>query len=320
MLDQPRPTRRALLLNTAVAAAASAFASSTYSAETPPPGIVDTHQHLWERGNVDVAWTHADPLFDRDYAMADYRAAVEGLNVERVVYMEVAVNAQLRTKETEYILGVIEHHEGPTVAAVIGGDPYGDSFRAYVDRFKNHRQIKGVRCLLAGDASSRPAFLDNVRYLGEIGWRFDLLPDPTKLADAAKVAAACPNTRFILDHCGNASTAFYADEKQKDRRRAWEEGLAALAEQKNVICKISGVCEAGPRELATIEHATPVVDRCLDRFGPDRAVFAGNWPVCLKSIALKGWVEMLRQITAARGEAFQRKLFHDNAMSFYELT
>lgn len=317
MTDQPRPTRRALLLNTA-AAAAVALAPSSYAAETPPP-IVDTHQHLWERGKVDVAWTHTDPLFDRDYTMADYHAAVEGLNVDRVVYMEVAVNAELRAKEADYILGVIDRHEGPTVAAVIGGDPYGDSFRTYVDGFRKDRRVKGVRCLLAGDASTRPAFLDNVRYLGDIGWRFDLLPDPTKLADAAKVAAACPNTRFILDHCGNASTAFYADEKQKDRRLAWEDGLAALAEQKNVICKISGVCEAGPHEFAKIGHAAPVVDRCLDRFGPDRVVFAGNWPVCLKATTLNGWVEMLRQITAGRGDAFQRKLFHDNAMSFYEL-
>lgn len=316
MTDQPRPTRRALLLDT-LAASAAALAVSSTAAELPPP-IVDTHQHLWYRDKVDVAWTHADPLFDRDYTMADYLKAVEGLNVDRVVYMEVAVEPELRVKEADYVLGMIDRHEGPTIGAVIGGDPGGAGFRKHVDRFKQDRRVKGVRCQLPADAASNRTFLNNLRYLGEIGWRFDLLSDPLKLADAAKVAAACPNTRFVLDHCGNASTDFLAQHVLL-RLKTWNEGLAAVAEQKNVICKVSGVCEAGLPSLARADVAAALVNPCLDRFGPDRVVFAGNWPVCLKAITLKGWVEMLRQITAGRGEAFQRKLFHDNAMSFYEL-
>jgi predicted TIM-barrel fold metal-dependent hydrolase len=57
----------------------------------------------------------------------------------------------------------------------------------------------------------------------------------------------------------------------------------------------------------------------LDQFGPDRVLFGGNWPVCLKGTTLRHWVESLRQIVDGRSEADRRKLFCDNAIKAYRL-
>jgi L-fuconolactonase len=105
----------------------------------------------------------------------------------------------------------------------------------------------------------------------------------------------------------------------KDRRRIWEDSIAALAQRKHVICKISGVAEAGDPKDAVAEKIAPVVNRCLDAFGEDRVIFASNWPVCLNALTFARWVNVVRQITAPRGVAFQHKLFHDNAARFYKL-
>ena len=48
-------------------------------------------------------------------------------------------------------------------------------------------------------------FVDDIRLLGKKGLSFDLCMRSAELGDAAKLIDACPDTSFILDHCGNAS-------------------------------------------------------------------------------------------------------------------
>jgi L-fuconolactonase len=63
-----------------------------------------------------------------------------------------------------------------------------------------------------------------------------------------------------------------------------------------------------------------MIDHCLGAFGPDRVVFGSDWPVCLHGTTLRKWVELLKEVTASRSESDRRKLFHDNAVRFYDLT
>jgi predicted TIM-barrel fold metal-dependent hydrolase len=57
----------------------------------------------------------------------------------------------------------------------------------------------------------------------------------------------------------------------------------------------------------------------LDTFGPERVLFAGDWPFCTKGSSLRQWVEALRALVGHRGLTDQRRLFHDNAVQFYGL-
>ena len=64
---------------------------------------------------------------------------------------------------------------------------------------------------------------------------------PSELLDAAKLIEACPGTRFILDHCGNANV------QAKDRSQ-WEKDMAQVAKRKNVVCKVSGIVASAEAE------------------------------------------------------------------------
>jgi arsenate reductase len=101
-----------------------------------------------------------------------------------------------------------------------------------------------------------------------------------------------------------------------ESRERW---IAALAEHPNVVCKISGVVEAAAPDKVTADDVAPVINHCLDRFGPDRVIFASNWPVCNRGGSLATWVGVLRGVVAGRNSGFRRKLFHDNAMRLYAL-
>lgn len=292
--------------------------------------IVDTHQHLWDLSKVRLPWLAGDARLNRNYLLDDYLKAVEGLPVVKAVYMEVAVADEDLIKEAEWIMDVCRSGQGPTVAAVIGGRPASEGFRDYISRFRNNPVIKGVRWIppaskLGHKLFFSPQMKDNLRLLGEWGMSFDICVSPDWLEDAAQLVASCPETRFILDHCGNADPQQFGRLGRNKGREAadyverWRRGIDAMAGHKNVVCKISGIIARVNPDDWRPEDLAPIVNHCLEAFGPDRVIFAGDWPVCTKGAPLREWILALHQIVAERPLEERRKLFHDNAMGFYGL-
>ena len=319
-------SRRRLLRAGGSVAAASIAASlrRTFGADDAanPPPIIDTHQHLWDLKRFRLPWLDgAGDALNHTHSMTDYLEAAKGLNVVAAIYMEVAVEASQQAEEARYVIDLCRRGGTPTIAAVIGGRPEGEDFAAYIGQFANEKTVKGVRSSFdAGLASEH--FEKNLRHLGEMNLSYDINTGPAGLARAAQVVLRCPDTRFVLDHCGNADATQFAGgaAAQNDAtiRRTWEQGISALAERPNVICKISGVMEAAGGK-ASVEQYAAVVIYCLDRFGPDRVIFASNWPVVNKGGSFGDWALCLRSIMRSRPATEARKLFHDNAKRFYRL-
>ena len=165
-----------------------------------------------------------------------------------------------------------------------------------------------------------------LRLLGEWGMCFDLCVPPTALADGARLIGCCPETRFVLDHCGNGDPkAFrfgkrYADSKLGPTHdpEQWRRDMQQIARHKNVVCKISGIVSQLVPGKWTPDDLAPIVNDCLDTFGPERVMFAGDWPV-YPGASLRPWVEALKAIVGHRSPADQHRLFHDNAVRFYGL-
>jgi predicted TIM-barrel fold metal-dependent hydrolase len=95
--------------------------------------------------------------------------------------------------------------------------------------------------------------------------------------------------------------------------------MAELAKRDRVVCKISGIVARANKDNWAAEDLAPIVNHCLDVFGPDRVMFASDWPVCTRVASLRQWVEALRSIVANRSEAERRKLFSENARRVYGL-
>jgi len=285
--------------------------------------IVDTHQHLWDLKVIQPPWLKAGGELTRSYVTKDYLEATAGLNFQKAVYMEVAVGDDQLVTEAEHVIGLCESPDHPTCGAVIGGRPAEEGFRAYMDRFKGNRYVKGVRHIMR-----KPPMLDaeglipGLRLLGERGLCFDLCVNPDMLAASARIVDACGDTRFVVDHCGNADyVAFMAKDAAPRAPQhdvdTWLRGMEALAKRKNTICKISGIIARVEKGKWTAEDLAPPVNHCLEMFGPDRVIFASDWPVCTRGAALREWVVALKEIVSSRPIGEQRKLFAENAVGFY---
>ncbi len=293
----------------------------------PAEEIIDTHQHLWDPSRLELPWLESAPeLLRRSYLAKDYAAASEGLPI-RAIYMEVDVADSALDAEATEIRRLCAAGTTQTCAAIMGGRPDSDTFEKYLERHVEGGAIKGVRRVLHVPATPRgfcleQAFQRGIRTLGTMGLTFDLCMRPTELEDAEKLAAACPETRLILDHCGNGDAkAFMRAPPAKPAHAAadWQRAIERLAKKPNVSCKISGVVESLPGGWTT-EDLAPVVNHCLDAFGPDRVVFGSNWPVCLIGSSLHRWVAALADIVAGRPAADRAKLWASNARRIYRLT
>jgi predicted TIM-barrel fold metal-dependent hydrolase len=287
--------------------------------------IVDTHQHLWDLSKFKLRWL--SPPLDRSFTPEDYLEATQGLNVVKAVYMEVAVPPEQRVQEAEYVIELCREPGSVTHAAVIAGSPAEEGFEQYIGRFKGNPYIKGVR----GSFSSPKQMNDkqtirNLHLLSDLGMRFDLNVSPPALAEAARLVDQCPDTRFVLDHCGNPDpVAFFPAGRAAPRPpqhppEQWKQDISTLGARTNVICKISGLVSRVPGTPLAADDLAPIINHCLDAFGPDRVVFAGDWPVCLRGMPLRDWINLLKSVVAGRPEQDQRKLFHDNAVRFYDLS
>jgi len=279
--------------------------------------IVDTHQHLWDLSQFRLPWTAGAPSLARNFVMEDYQRATEGLGIAQSVYMEVDVAVEQQMAEARWIFDQCARGEGPLVAAVISGRPSSPGFSAYVDAFRSVPYFKGVRQVLHGPSTPAayclsPDFVAGIRYLGKHGLRFDLCLRPDELGDGVKLIDACPETRFVLDHCGNANV-------QAADLSDWRRDIDAIAGRRNVVAKVSGIVASANPGAWKSEDLAPIVNHVWDAFGNDRVMFGGDWPVCTLAATYRQWVESLRTIAADRDELAQRKLWGENAVAFYGL-
>lgn len=286
------------------------------SAETLP--IIDSHQHLWDLSKFKLPWITPDSPLNRNYLMSDYLEAAKGLNIVKTIYMEVDIAPEQRFAEADDIAERCKREEGLLRAAVIGGRPEADDFAMAIERWKGNPYVKGVRRVLHGQTPAglclEKTFVANMRRLGEWNLSFDLCLRQADLPDAAKMIQQCPDTRFVLDHCGNPN--LQGDVTQRD---AWRRGLADVAKQKNAVCKVSGFLFTAELGKWTLDDVARVVSAVYEEFGEDRVLFGGDWPVCTKTVTLRQWVEALQAVTKDRPESVRRKLFADNATKHYRL-
>lgn len=321
--------RRSFLHTTSAALAASATSCSTLTSGKPDALIIDTHQHLWDRRVLNLPWLNGAPeVLRHDYVTAEYQKAMAGLNVKSI-YMEVDVAPSDHVKEADGIVKQCREGHTSTIAATIGGRPASADFENYVKRYAGNGIVKGLRQVLHGD--STPAgfcltkdFVRGVQTLGKHGLNFEITIRPGELHDAAKLVQQCPDTHFVLDHCGNGDPKAFnpklaPNEPRKCSADDWKRGIDAVAATPHTMCKISGIVAFVPPGQWHAEDLAPVVNHCLDAFGPNRVFFGGDWPVCLLGSPVRGWIDALHQIITSRPEHEQRKLWSGNAIKFYRL-
>ena len=317
--------RKKFLATASVLAIASIKGSSILYASNSIKKIplVDTHQHLADLVRFGKGWT--SPPVPGNYDMKAYFEATRNVNMVKAVYMEVGVPAARRQEEALYAIEMCKDTSNPTKGAVISGDLKSSEFETYISQFKDSPYIKGIRYGFRSVAEMQdPQLIKNIELLGKLNMSLDFTISPAWLPAIANLIKTCPGTRFLVNHCGNADPRAFLDPslisgKPNHDANEWIAAMKTVAENKNVVCKISGIISITPGYPKTAKTLAPGINHCLDIFGPDRVMFASDWPWCLKSNKLEEWVNILKEIVKNRPYKEQKKMFHDNAIKFYSI-
>ncbi|HVA91317.1 MAG TPA: amidohydrolase family protein, partial [Chloroflexota bacterium] len=271
----------------------------------------------WDPRHFRMSWLDAIPPLNQPYGLEEYRRHTVGVEVAAMVYLEVDVETPYTLLEARW--AAERAAEEPRIQGIVPWAPleYGERARAYLAELRAISPlIKGVRRIVQGEPAPdfclQPDFVTGVRLLPEYDLGFDICIRAAQLPSTVSLARECPETRFILDHCGKPEIAARVLDP-------WRRDMEALAALPNVCCKLSGLVTEADHQHWTAEDLAPYVDHVLNVFGEDRVVFGGDWPVATLASTYRRWVETLDTLTAHLSDAAKRKLWAENARRFYRL-
>jgi predicted TIM-barrel fold metal-dependent hydrolase len=269
--------------------------------------IFDTHLHLIERSRLSYPWLAGFAALDRDWDLDSYCVTAARVGITDVLHMEVDVAEADIDRETAWVAEMMARPGSPLRGAISAARPESDGFEAWLDRV-DRNVVRGVRRVLhvVPDAVSQDArFRANVRKLGQAGLPFDICMLQRQLPLAIQLVDACPDTTFILDHCGVPAIAAGGFED-------WATSITRLAERPNVNVKLSGISAYGPPDW-TLQTLRPYVVHLIESFSPGRIVWGSDSPVCTLQSTLSEWVATTHALLRDQGPADRASILSENA-------
>jgi predicted TIM-barrel fold metal-dependent hydrolase len=275
-----------------------------------PIPIIDTHLHLVYLDRFSYPWLGDVPALNRDFTLETYRPQAEAAGIAQSIHMEVDVAEADQMRETGFVTAL----GGSVVAAISSCRPENGNFSARLEQLAQNPKVHGLRRILhtsPDELSQAPIFTENLKRLAAHRLSFDICVLARQLPLALRIARACPDVQFILDHCGGPQVK----ERALD---PWRAGIKALAAEPNVVCKVSGVVAYAEAHW-TVDDLRPFVEHVIESFGWDRVVWGSDWPVCTLTADLGRWVAATRTLIAGESESNQAKLLNGNARRIYRL-
>ena len=290
----------------------------TRTVDLPDMPIIDAHLHVYDPGAIGFAWMSDVPLLDEPHLPGRFEAATEEIEVEAAVFVEVNADRGRHMDEARFVRGLMA--EAPVLRAMVASVPLEAGPEEVADDLEALGAIggvRGIRSLLETHADEpgwalRAPFVDAVRDLASRDLSFDICLRSTQLADAIALVRACPDTRFVLDHIGKPDI-------RGGRSDPWREQIAELARMPNVWCKISGVVTEADHAGWTHDDVAPYIATAIHRFGYERVMFGGDWPVSRLATSYPLWVQTVARIVRNASPEEKRRLWRDTATEFYRL-
>ncbi|MEW9805715.1 amidohydrolase [Mesorhizobium sp. ZMM04-5] len=285
--------------------------------------VIDAHLHVWDQTRLRYSAFEGSPLFGRPYRVEDYQRDCGALEVEAMVFLECYADfwegGGQYIEEIEFVED--EQKRDPRIKAIIPMAPleWGKRVGPMLDRMRDeHPSVRGIRRIMEFDANPRQltmseGFIEGVNLLADYGWSFDINPNYTQMDFIREFVRHIRGVPMILDHCGKPGI-------RQGRIEQFREDMQYMARHPDMWVKLSDLPPYAS-ENWTEEELRPYIEATLDAFGPERTIYAGDYPILLQSTNMTEWVDVLDRAFADLGLSAgeTRKIYRDNANTFYRL-
>jgi predicted TIM-barrel fold metal-dependent hydrolase len=292
--------------------------------------IIDAHQHFWDLDRNYLPWLRDEPpipfrygdysSLKRNYLPGDYRRDAGRFEVVGSVFIETEWDPRDPIGETRWVEELAQRESLPSVMvaqawldrpdvedvlAAYGGNPLVRGIRHKPKAVKATDRIE----IGAPGSMGDPLWRRGYALLRRNGLSFDLQTPWWHLKEARALADEFGDTTIILNHTGLPA------DRSSAALAGWREALKMLAGASNAFIKISGIGIAG--RPWTIEDNKPVVLDAISIFGPERVMFASNFPVDSLVATFETIFSGFDEITRGFPEAERAAMFRDNARRIY---
>ena len=276
--------------------------------------LIDTHTHFYDPTRPQgVPWPpREDKLLYRPVLPKDYRA----LRLPRPVTGVIVVEASPWVEDNQWVLDLAAHE--PFIVGFVGNLPLGTTaFAGHLKRFAANKLFRGIRLRdrkLDGTLDDA-AFLSDLKLLADHDRSLDLVGGREILPFADRLAKEVPDLRIIIDHLAGLVV------DGKSPPADWGTDMRSLARRPTIYCKLSGLVEGTGRSDGSapsdVEFYRPVLDAMLAMFGPERLMYASNWPVSERFAPLATVQGIVEDYFRRYGRRTEEKAFSQNARAAY---
>jgi L-fuconolactonase len=277
--------------------------------------LIDTHTHFYDPTRPQgVPWPGRDEkLLYRRVLPNDYRA----LPVPRPVTGTVVVEASPWLEDNQWVLDLAAHE--PFIVGFVGNLPAGlEGFAGHLKRFAANPLFRGIRLRdrkLEGTLEES-AFVRDLKLLADLDLSLDLVGGGEILPFADRLAKELPSLRIIIDHLAGVTV------DGKAPPVAWVAQMRALTRRPSIYCKLSGLVEGTGRSDGSapsdLEFYRPVLDAMRTIFGPERLIYASNWPVSERFAPLVTVQRIVGDYFRNYGRPAEEQVFWRSAKAAYK--
>ena len=284
-----------------------------------PTRVVDAHVHLWDPARTDWYPYLANPpqggpgdasRMYRRFDAATYGSESAQWNVEKIVNVAAATGRHSIDETLELDAAA---PAGGRPDAIVGGLPPADSVAESVDLIDRQMvapRFRGVRPM-GGLSGPLPA-PDVLRALQERDLVFEIMTHPDQLGRRRRGLEGFDDLTVVVEHTG------WPRSGSDEERSLWRDGIDALAAAgANVVCKLSGL--AMPFGSVGVEALGPWLEHAIAAFGPDRCMFASNFPVDSMFGTFDDLYATFSAVAAGLDATAREKLFAATAERVYRL-
>ncbi len=279
---------------------------------TAPLRMLDAHVHFWDPDRLHYPWLSDMPALRRPYLPQDMPALADGV-LEGAIFVEANCRITENLGELDFIDTVTEGG-APILGTVAFVDMCDVARRTGVLREVARRpRAVGVRHNIQRQPPGfciQDEFVRGVQAVGRAGLVFDLCITADQLAEATELVRGCPDTTFVLDHCGKPDIA-------GDAIEPWATDLRRLAGHENVACKLSGLLSEARPEQRTVAGILPYARHAMECFGADRLMYGSDWPVVTTAGGEPLWRSVVNNAISSWPYAARHAFFFDNAVRIY---
>lgn len=293
---------RRQLLKTAAATMTSIAASG---ADNYKGKIIDTHVHFYDpTRSQGVPWPPATESLLYQRTLPDrFRAATKGFDITGVVVVE----ASAWLEDNQWLLELAEKDK--LIVGIVGRlEPGASEFPKHLERFAKSRLFRGIRLNGAQIKSglAKPVFVEHIQSLAAADLQLDAIGGQAMLPDLLKLSDQAPKLRIVIDHM--------PFDPPSDKSV-----LRDISKRGQIYSKVSGVLRnVLGRVPEDVETYRAGLDELWESFGPDRLIYASNWPVSDKMADYSIVMKVVREYFAGKGAQAAEAYFFKNSLAAYK--